>query len=253
MAQGLWITPAELGADYSTLDHAQEACESASFLLYAMSGRKYPGIFSVKERYCIQDISISEQHYIYADIPPGYVVPRGVFYIRPTDLEKNRISLRGKPVREVVGIYNANTTDEIDPQTYDVWEHSYVEFSSVLSGDVDVEYKYGMLPPTVGVMAARTLAIEFAKLWSGLEDECTLPERVTNVTRQGVSWTILDNQDFLDNLRTGVLSIDMFLKTVNPDKARMKSKVFSPDVPRGKRKNPDGYSGSGYGNGGYGF
>jgi hypothetical protein len=83
-------------------------------------------------------------------------------------------------------------------------------------------------------MAARMLAMEFAKLWSGADD-CALPERVTSISRQGVTYTVLDSQDFIDDLRTGLYSIDLFLKSTNPDRARAKARVFTPDVPRARR------------------
>jgi hypothetical protein len=86
-------------------------------------------------------------------------------------------------------------------------------------------------------MAARTLAMEFCKLWNG-DDDCALPQRVTSISRQGVSYTLLDSQDFIEEMRTGLYAVDLFLKTVNPDKARAKSRVFSPDVPRARRYNP---------------
>jgi hypothetical protein len=88
-----------------------------------------------------------------------------------------------------------------------------------------------------GRMAARTLALEFAKLWAG-DDDCALPQRITSVSRQGVSYTILDQQDFIDELKTGLYAVDLFLKSVNPDKARAKAKVFSPDTPRARRYTP---------------
>jgi hypothetical protein len=91
--------------------------------------------------------------------------------------------------------------------------------------------------PIAGKMAARKLAIEFARLWSG-DESCELPQRVTSVSRQGVSYTILDNQEFIDELRTGLYEIDLFLKVANPDNARRKSKVFSVDTPRARRYNP---------------
>ena len=64
------------------------------------------------------------------------------------------------------------------------------------------------------------------------DDECVLPQRVTPISRQGVSWTLLDPQDFLDNGRTGIYHVDLFLRTVNPDRARLRSRVFSPDLHR---------------------
>ena len=43
---------------------------------------------------------------------------------------------------------------------------------------------------------------------------CALPERVTSITRQGVSWTMLDPMDFLSAGLTGVGRIDTWLTTV---------------------------------------
>lgn len=71
-------------------------------------------------------------------------------------------------------------------------------------------------------------------MWNN-DDDCQLPQRITSVSRQGVSYTILDSQEFIDDLRTGLYVVDMFLKSVNPDKARAKARVFTPDVPRARR------------------
>ena len=43
---------------------------------------------------------------------------------------------------------------------------------------------------------------------------CSLPERITSVTRQGVSWSMLDPMDFLDKKLTGVGRLDAWLSTV---------------------------------------
>lgn len=43
---------------------------------------------------------------------------------------------------------------------------------------------------------------------------CALPERVTSITRQGVSWTMLDPMDFLGAGLTGIGRIDTWLSTV---------------------------------------
>jgi len=86
-------------------------------------------------------------------------------------------------------------------------------------------------------MAARTLALELVKLYEGTDD-CALPNRVTSIARQGVTYTVLDNQDFIDELRSGIYAVDLFLRAVNPDRARARARVFSPDVPRARRVNP---------------
>ncbi len=46
----LWITPEELG-EYEDTEFSYEAAKSASYLLWALSGRKYSGVTTVTERY----------------------------------------------------------------------------------------------------------------------------------------------------------------------------------------------------------
>jgi len=125
----------------------------------------------------------------------------------------------------------------IDPSTYYLVDHSTIYGSpnaTWSSANVEVTYTYGTPPPMAGKAAARMLAIELVKLYEG-DDTCALPQRVTSISRQGVSYTVLDNQSFIDELKTGVYAVDLFLKTANPDKARARSRVFSPDQPRARR------------------
>lgn len=237
MSGGMWVYPEDLGDDYENLEYAQEACEAASFLLWGLSGRRYPGTFTVTERYSWSEPG-TDGPLLVSDYAT-YAPPSRVIVIRSQEGSHNRVRLRGTPVRSVTHVWNAASGEELIEgvgEDFILTDHTVLRFTNALAADVDVEYTYGALPPAAGRMAARQLATQFALAWSGHEDECTLPDRVTNVSRQGVSWTILDNQDFIEELRTGVYAVDLFLKTVNPDKARMKAKVFSPDIPRGRRK-----------------
>jgi len=233
MAANLWINPEDLGDEFSDLEYAQEACEAASQLLWALSGRRFSGIQSITELYLMRSREY-ENILVYVAGVGLSIVPDS-YIIRPEDLRARRVLLRGTPVRSITQITDLEG-NEIDPSEYHLVDHRFVVFPKRSGQDIFVTYEYGVEPNTYGKMAARTLAIQFALLWSGREDECTLPERVTSVTRQNVSWTILDSQDFIDNLRTGVPAIDMFLKSVNPSKALLKSKVFSPDVTRARHR-----------------
>lgn len=238
MSNALWITPDELGEDIADLDEAQIACEAASQLLWSLSGRKYSGVTTTTERYCL------------APAPSGLILLGGhagqivatnsevitTSVIRAEDLKASRITLRGKNVRRIVDIYT-EAGEKVSPDRYTLWDASFVEFSTRLTTDLYITYEYGGSIPALGKMAAKTLATQFTLLWSGREDECTLPDRVTNVTRQDVSWVLLDQQDFISELRTGVYAVDLFLKSVNPYGARLKSKVFSVDIPRGNKGN----------------
>ena len=102
---------------------------------------------------------------------------------------------------------------------------------------VKVSYVYGTGLPQEARYVTSMFAAEFLKDWSGLN--CQLPRRVKNVDREGVS-IVFDPQDFLTDGRVGLYEVDLFLRSVNPTKAAMPSRVFSPDVGRAHRVNiPD--------------
>lgn len=244
----LWITPEELGV-YAESEFAYEAAKAASNLLWAMSGRKYSGITTVTERYVCATLSYRYGPSVRNN--KAELVLGDVYNIPYSDMDsytavttdglspQSRIRLRGRPVQKIHTIRNRNGA-VVDQNSYYLVDHSTIQAtagSRWTPCDIEVTYTYGIEPPTMGKMAARTLAIEFCKLWNG-DDDCILPQRVTSVSRQGVSYTILDSQDFIAELRTGLYAVDLFLKSVNPDGARAKARVFTPDVPRGRRYTP---------------
>ena len=67
------------------------------------------------------------------------------------------------------------------------------------------------LPPGTEAVVA-WLATEYGKAISG--QACALPERITSITRQGVSWTLFDPQDFYDKGFSGMGRIDNWLAPV---------------------------------------
>jgi hypothetical protein len=242
----LWVTPDELGAPYADSEFAYEACKSASGLLWSMSGRKYSGITTVTERYVCQNrifrYGASTNTY-QAVLLDGAIfnIPADEFEGGVTDglSPESRIRLRGRPVTKIHSIRRRDGVI-LDPSAYYLVDHSTVQAATGIPWtpcNLEITYSYGTYAPTMGRMAARTLAIEFVKLFEG-SDDCALPQRVTSVARQGVSYTLLDSQDFIEEMRTGIYMVDLFLKSTNPDKARAKARVFSPDVPRGRRYTP---------------
>lgn len=98
-----------------------------------------------------------------------------------------------------------------------------------------VELEYGLNPPVSGQLAAGKLACELQKACDGDED-CALPSRVTSVVRQGITFAVLDPQDFLTEGRTGLYEVDLFLGAVNPNGLRRRATAWSPGLPgRGRR------------------
>jgi hypothetical protein len=244
----LWVTPEELGT-YTDSDYAYEACKSASYLLWGMSGRKFSGVTTVTERY----VSSYDPYLrsggssltytpILVDGNVMNIATGGFNRYADDDFQgdgtsaNSRVRLRG---RKVVKIHTLRDLDGniIEPTKYYLSDHSTILATPGAGwspSQVEVTYTYGSPPPTAGRAAARVLATELVKLYED-DDTCALPQRVTSISRQGVSYTLLDNQDFIDELKTGIYAIDLFLKTVNPDKARARARVFSPDQPRARR------------------
>jgi hypothetical protein len=98
-----------------------------------------------------------------------------------------------------------------------------------------VNFTFGQDPPQSGVDAALILAAEFYRS-SQPGMTCQLPQRVTSITRQGVSFAILDPQTFLQAGRTGIYQVDMFLRAYNPNGQIRRPMVWSPDVPNMARR-----------------
>ena len=245
---GLWVTASELGP-YSNTEYAEEAAQAASFLLWAMSGRRFNGVTTITERYACAKrayrMGPSSKNYSATLINgEAYNVPIADFdqyaeLVSDGLSPESRIKLRGRPVTQIHAI-RSRDGKIIDPSSYYLVDHSTIQAVAGVPWtpcNIEITYSYGSVVPVAGKMAARTLAIEFAKLWAG-DDDCVLPQRVTSIARQGVSYTLLDSQDFIAELRTGVYAIDLFLKSVNPDGAKARSRVFSPDMPRARRYTP---------------
>lgn len=242
----LWVSTSDLGS-YSDSEFSYDAAKVASQLLFQLSGRKYSGTTTVTERY----VCATRGH--------NYGLARGTttaalvngdvqnipltaydFYETASDgiTTGSRLRLRGKPVTKVHAIRD-HLGEIINPNYYYLSDHSVIQPVRGVPWrpcNVEVTYTYGVEAPAMGKMAARMLAIEFCKMWSG--EDCELPQRVTSISRQGVSYTILDPQEFVAQGRTGIYFVDMFLKSVNPDNAKNRARVFSPDLARARRLTP---------------
>src|SRR5690606_18228685 len=101
-----------------------------------------------------------------------------------------------------------------------------------MNSGLEISYTSGINPPEAGKMAAIKLANELILSVSDPAN-CVLPSRVTSVSNQGVDFDMLEPTDFLENGRTGIYEIDLFISAANPTKAKKKPRVFSVDLPSG--------------------
>lgn len=94
-------------------------------------------------------------------------------------------------------------------------------------GTWGITFTWGIEVPQAGLLAVAELACELLK--ARLNKPCALPQRVTTITRQGVTMTLLDPQEFLRDGRVGLYFCDLWLETVNPRSQPMRSAVYNPD------------------------
>lgn len=157
-----------------------------------------------------------------------------------------RVLLRGRPVQEIhsVTVDGSPITDWrlVSGYVLEVPRNRTARGSRCCrSGSkVEVDYSYGTEePPQLARRAIEVLAHEIQLSDSGDENEaavCRIPERVSSVNRQGMSWTMIDPQEFLSDGRTGIYEVDVAIRSLNPGRARARARVFSPQFPPPSRR-----------------
>lgn len=213
----------------------------ASHILYILTGEKFQGIHTTTEYF-----SGSSGENVYApavidgrmyNLPKSQVIrsmrdTRGGVGGRVT-----KLYLKHKPIRKIIEIVEDGKV--LDPESYTIRERAFLRkrngsaWKMSPTNELAVTYEYGALPPTVGVEEAIKLADQFMLYEIG-SDECILPETVTAVERQGVSIAVINPHEIITNGYTGIRSTDMFIKTYNPNRARVKSKIYIPGRPVGE-------------------
>lgn len=102
------------------------------------------------------------------------------------------------------------------------------------AGGFQVAYTWGEGPPASGVHAAAVLACEMLKGQGSVTGACRLPQRVTSITRQGVSMTLLDPMAMFPEGRTGLPEVDLWLESLRYAQVHRQATVL---VPGSRRRN----------------
>lgn len=95
-------------------------------------------------------------------------------------------------------------------------------------GSFAVTYQRGIAVPRAGQIAAGILAGEFAKACQGLD--CTLPQQLASLSRNGVEVQVVDPTALLENGLTGIANVDLWIRAVNPRQKAQRARVYSPDI-----------------------
>jgi len=224
----LWISASD------TIDptgpYTESAVQFASLVLYKLSGEKYTGIQTVTEVYT-SDTTTS-------NITDPTLIAGSMYNLPKLTEGQRNLRLRHTPVRSVSSLTYQGRV--LDPSEFSLRNNSYLVRQHALPwvldnvNELSVTYSFGTPPPAAGKRAAIRLANELILQEMG-DPLCALPERIQSVSRQGVSYTILDSQEFISNGKVGIYEIDLFLAAVNPSKAKKKPKVFLAGGPRAER------------------
>lgn len=224
-----WIEVTDL--ELPTDPNAAAAVVIASEVLYALSGQRFGGVREITEWY---ECPCRGRH--------GFGMAC-ISQCQTRGRKGRRLTLRQGPVHSIIEVSTPGPTPtEILPST----DYVLVGARSLYPTDdatwdpcdgLVVTYSYGEVPTESAKAAAKTLADQLVWARNG-DDKCVLPERVTSISRQGVSWTLLDPQEFLADGRTGIYTIDLFLKTVNPGRRVKRARVFTPDLPQPRQLRP---------------
>lgn len=255
-ACAVWATVDDICSPCDDYDFPTSLLEDslvvASDVLFELSGRQFPGSCSDTVRPCARrtpDDSFPNREVIAYGWTPYYYPWSGCgcnSSSRCSCAGLSQLTLGAYPITSITEVKVDGVV--LDPSAYDVHDYRYLvridgenwpccqdlTLDSDQDNTFEVSFTYGTLPPSPGVRAATDLACQLALSCSPeTVGECTLPQRVTSITRQGVTMVVLDPFDFLEDGRTGVYTVDLFLKTYNPNGLRRPAQVISPDI--GKR------------------
>lgn len=245
-----WVTVADVTAAVSSASPAQAeaAAQTATEVLYALSGRRFPGLRVATLR--IRPTLTGGGRELLPMSAPWSTVPgsrrsggccarsfdpllhpiRSVvrMSIGGTDVPAEQIKVDGQStirlVRGAVSDPLAVNYYADENGTYSLWPGS----CGCAGPGAELTITWGAEPPAGGLASAALLAAEFAKALVG--EQCRLPGNVVTVNRQGVS-IVLDPTALLDSGRVGIPFVDTWLAAVNPHKLKQEPLLWSPEMP----------------------
>lgn len=202
--------------DLSSLNSAQreQAIDVATEILWNLTGRVYSGICTTTRSICL-------------GCPMCFPRVCSCAPVNGVDL-----GIRA-PVWAVWDVVVDGTT--LDPSEYRLIDRRWLaraDGTSFPSGwnllddppRFRATWAYGRQVPEGGRRAAALLAAEVAKACAG--QPCQLPAKATHVTREGVSFNLLDSQ-MIEDGRTGVAMVDLWVVADRRGR-RKRPRVFSP-------------------------
>lgn len=241
---------------YADIDDGviEDVIPVASDLLFEFTQRKFPGSCQDTVRPCTQYSPRPSYYYDWFGDTHQYW-KAGCDCNRGPECGCSRLSEVDLGVRPLTSIVQVKVDgDVIDPTEYRVDDFRRLvrlpDSEGVRHGwpccqrlDVDateddtfeVTFTYGVGPPPAGVRSASLFAGQLAAACAG-SNVCKLPDRVVQVSRQGVSMLLLDPFKFFEQGRTGIYAVDAFITAYNPRGYRGFAQIVSPDIHKKVRR-----------------
>lgn len=223
-----WITAEDV------LEHCSDDCgdqdlgthiDTATEILFLLSGQQFPGICEGSYRPCQTDCGCFCHTSTYSGhcgcSPPrvdlGPVVISSVTEVKIDGVVISPATYRLDEERFLTRV----TTSGVNPG----WPCS----QDLAAPETDpntfiIKYTTGEAPPAGGKQAAAKFACELALASAG-SSHCKLPNRISSVVRQGVTISV----DLFGDGRTGIFMTDMWLKSINPAGLTHPTKIVSPE------------------------
>jgi len=219
-----WAQIHELPADVQQLHSEAMWCSIlllASSILWSASGRQWRNVEASEtvtldppDDACATGLGYAYQYGYWIPIQRSATLPNRVRLPRPDVTAITAAEVNGIPVTNyrLTGNYAVRTDGKAWP----------------LNNATRITYEFGRLAPHTGKLAALTLAAELGRALAG--QKCGLPARVTSVTRQGLSFDMLESLEVLKEGLTGLYAVDQWILAANPYKLKQSGSVWSPDI-----------------------
>lgn len=246
----LWVSAEDVKTAVSgaTDEQALAAAQTATDVLYALSGRRFPGLRVATLRLA-PTVSGGGRELLPMSAPwstvPGSRRGGGCcatsfdpllhpirsvvrMSIGGTEVPAEQIKVDGQ---QTIRLVRGTTVDPLAVNYYagpDGYYSLWPGSCGCARASVELTITWGRDVPAGGLASAALLAAEFAKALTG--EQCRLPGNVVSVNRQGVS-IVLDPTTLLDNGRTGIPFVDTWLAAVNPYKSKQEPLIWSPEMP----------------------
>lgn len=209
----------------------------ASEILYELTGRQWPGVRSTIERpiwcSCQRHPTICECGSLSEVVlSRGPVIAVSQVKVYGDVIDPARYRLDGG--NRLVWMRDPDPSHQ---QRFFSWPACQIlEFPDTEAWTWSVAYSYGRVRPEGGRMAAAALGCQLAlAMGAGAgTSACRLPQRVTNITRQGVSMVVLDPLTLIKDGLTGLPEVDMWVSSIRIGRQQRGGAMMIPGRPHGR-------------------